>query len=65
MHALRRAAAPLESALDESHRDKSATSLSEDAEDLAAFADREKEPNIDFEVFVRNLAALRPSRKAS
>lgn len=29
--------------------------LSEDAEDLEAFADRRHEPNLDFESFVRDL----------
>jgi hypothetical protein len=30
-------------------------SLSEDAEDLAAFDERRREPNLDFEQFVRAL----------
>jgi hypothetical protein len=54
-----------ESAFDEAHRDKSASSLAEDAEDIAAFADRENEPDLDFEAFVRDLASSRPSGPAS
>lgn len=54
-----------ESARDEAQWDPSASSLAEDAEDLAAFADRENEPDLDFEAFVRDLASSWPSRKAS
>jgi phosphate uptake regulator len=53
--ALRLKAATLDKSISDMVNDAVKLTLAEDAEDLEAFAEREREPNLDFEQFVRTL----------
>jgi hypothetical protein len=53
--ALRLKAATSDKSISEMVNDAVKLTLAEDAEDLEAFAEREREPNLDFEQFVRTL----------
>jgi len=53
--ALRLKSAVTERSISEMVNDAVRTSLAEDAEDLAAFDDRAKEPTLDFDDFVKKL----------
>lgn len=53
--ALRLRAAATDRSISDMVNDAVKMSLSEDAEDLAAFAERKREPNLDFERFVKAL----------
>lgn len=53
--ALRLKAATSDRSISEMVNDAVKMSLSEDAEDLAAFGQRRREPNLDFERFVKAL----------
>jgi plasmid stability protein len=53
--ALRLKAATSDRSISDMVNDAVKLSLSEDAEDLAAFNERRREPNLDFEQFVRAL----------
>jgi hypothetical protein len=53
--ALRLKAATSDKSISEMVNDAVKLTLAEDAEDLEAFAEREQEPNLDFEQFVRTL----------
>ena len=53
--ALRLKAATSDRSISDMVNDAVKLSLSEDAEDLAAFDERKREPNLDFEQFVRAL----------
>ena len=53
--ALRLKAAALEKSVSDMVNDAVKLSLSEDAEDLEAFEARKREPNLDFEQFVKGL----------
>ena len=53
--ALRLKAAALEKSVSDMVNDAVKLSLSEDAEDLEAFETRKREPNLDFEQFVKGL----------
>jgi hypothetical protein len=53
--ALRLKAASSDKTISDMVNDAVKLSLAEDAEDLAAFEERAREPNLDFEQFVRSL----------
>jgi hypothetical protein len=53
--ALRLKAAASEKTISDMVNDAVKSSLAEDADDLSAFDERKREPNLDFEQFVKNL----------